>query len=85
MLNLLEENVVEYLSDPQIEGDFPSGTSLVDAMKEKMVRFELCLKKLQTRGQPRGKWLSLRALLWWPRVLLVWILGADMAPLIRPH
>ena len=28
-------------------------------------------------------WLSSWALLWWPRVPLVWILGADMAPLIR--
>ena len=29
-----------------------------------------------------AEWLSLCALLWQPRVLLVWILGMDMAPLI---
>ena len=32
-----------------------------------------------------AKWLSSRAVLLRPRVLLVWILGADMAPLIRPR
>ena len=31
-----------------------------------------------------AEWLSLCALLRWPRVSPVWILGADMAPLIGP-
>ena len=34
---------------------------------------------------PRAQWLSSRAPLQQPRVSLVWILGADMAPLIRPR
>ena len=33
---------------------------------------------------PMAKWLSSHALLRRPRVLWVWILGVDMAPLIRP-
>ena len=33
---------------------------------------------------PMVEWLSWRALLRWPRVSLVWILGADMTPLIKP-
>ena len=33
---------------------------------------------------PVAAWLSSRAPLWQPRVSLVWILGSDMAPLIRP-
>ena len=33
---------------------------------------------------PVAEWLSLRAPLRWPRVSLVRILGADMAPLVRP-
>ena len=41
---------------------------------------------LKTPGAtPVAEWLSLHALLQQPRVLLVWILGADMAPLIRPR
>ena len=32
-----------------------------------------------------AEWLSLHALLQRPRVSLVWILGVDMAPLIRPR
>ena len=35
-------------------------------------------------ASPVAKWLSLRALLQWPGVLPVWILGVDMALLIRP-
>ena len=31
-----------------------------------------------------AKWLSSHSLLWRPRVLLVWILGADTALLITP-
>ena len=31
-----------------------------------------------------AEWLSLRTLLPWPRVLLVRILGSDLAPLIKP-
>ena len=34
---------------------------------------------------PMAEWLSLPALLWQPRVLPVWILGADVAPLIGPR
>ena len=34
---------------------------------------------------PVAEWLSSHAPLWWPGVLLVWILGPDMTPLIRPH
>ena len=33
---------------------------------------------------PVAEWLSLCALLWQPRVSQIQILGADMAPLIRP-
>ena len=32
-----------------------------------------------------AEWLSSRALLWRPRVSLIWILGADMEPLIKPQ
>ena len=34
--------------------------------------------------RPMAKWLSLHAPLGWPRVLLVQILGANMALLIKP-
>ena len=34
---------------------------------------------------PMTEWLSLQAPLQWPRVSLVQILGADMAPLVRPR
>ena len=34
-------------------------------------------------GRPVAEWLSSSVLLRWPRVSLVRILGADMAPLIR--
>ena len=37
-----------------------------------------------SRVGPVAEGLSSRALLWWPRVLPVQILGADLAPLIRP-
>ena len=30
-----------------------------------------------------AEWLSSRAPLWWPRVLLVWVLSADLALLIK--
>ena len=33
---------------------------------------------------PLSEWLSSRAPLWQPRVLLVQILGTDLAPLIKP-
>ncbi len=32
-----------------------------------------------------AKWLSLRTVLWWPRVLPVRILVTDLVLLIRPH
>lgn len=48
-LNILEENLGEYLSDLWVEEDFPSRTPLLDTMKEKMVRSELHFKKLQTK------------------------------------
>ena len=35
-------------------------------------------------ADPVAEWLSLYAPLQQPRVSLVWILGVDMAPLIRP-
>ena len=41
-------------------------------------------KKLPTWAGPLAKWLSSCALLRRPRVLPVWILGVDMAPLLRP-
>ena len=43
------------------------------------------LKITMLESGPMAKWLSLRAPLRWPRVLLVWILGADMALLVRPY
>ena len=36
------------------------------------------------RGCPVAEWLGSCALLWRPGVSLVWILGVDMAPLIKP-
>ena len=33
---------------------------------------------------PMAEWLGLCPPLWWPRVLLVWNLGTDMALLIKP-
>ena len=42
--------------------------------------------KIQKAGAgPVAEWLSSCAPLWWPRVLLVRILGVDMASLIRPR
>ena len=49
------------------------------------VYFRHFLLKMGLLGDgPRAEWLSLRALLQWPRVSLVRILGVDMAPLIKP-
>ena len=44
-------------------------------------------KKVKAQGGagPVAEWLSSRALLGWPRVSLVQILGTDMAPLVRPR
>ena len=42
------------------------------------------LKKLQAGAGPMAEWLSSHAPLQWPRISLVQILGADMAPLISP-
>ena len=43
-------------------------------------------KKMTVGGAgPMAEWLSLRTPLQWPRVSLVLILGADMAPLVRPR
>ena len=33
---------------------------------------------------PVAEWFSLSTPLWWPRVLQVWILSMNMAPLIKP-
>ena len=52
-------------------------TKLISATKHKH-------QKSQTRAGPRAKWLSSHTLLQQPRVLLVWILGADIALIIRP-
>ena len=42
--------------------------------------------KLRNQGAgPVAEWLSSRAPFQQPRVLLVQILGTNMAPLIRPH
>ena len=41
-------------------------------------------KKYLLGAGPVAEWLSSHAPLWWPRVSPVQILGADMAPLIRP-
>ena len=40
--------------------------------------------KRKIGASPVAEWLSSHAPVRWPRVLLVQILGADMAPLIRP-
>ena len=42
------------------------------------------LNSMRYRAGPVAEWLSLRALLQQPRVSLVQILGANMAPLIKP-
>ena len=56
-----------------------------------LVRKHSCAVTLHTIGKiknegasPVAKWLSSRAPLRRPRVSPVWILGADMAPLIMP-
>ena len=41
-------------------------------------------KEAFTGAGPVAEWLSLRAPLWRPRVSSVWILGADLTPLIKP-
>ena len=46
--------------------------------------FKAAHQNLATGAGPVAEWLSSCALLWQPRVLLVRILGADMAPLIGP-
>ena len=43
-----------------------------------------CLKKYSLGAGPMAEWLGYFALLRWPGVLLVQILGAAVAPLIRP-
>ena len=35
-------------------------------------------------AQAMAEWLGSRALLWWPRISPVRILGADMSPLMKP-
>ena len=45
---------------------------------------EHCLKKIMCGAGPVAKWLSSHAPLRRSRVSPVWILGTDMAPLIRP-
>ena len=41
-------------------------------------------RKIEGGASPVAEWLSSCAPLWWPGVLLVQILGMDMAPLTRP-
>ena len=45
----------------------------------------LTKQKVNLGAGPMAEWLSLRAPLRRPRVLLVRILGVDMAPLVRPR
>ena len=42
-----------------------------------------CAPKFEAGADPMAEWLSSHAPLQWPRVSLVWILGMDVAPLIR--
>ena len=42
-------------------------------------------KNMVPGAGPMAEWWSPNAPLWWPRVSLVRILGADMAPLVRPR
>ena len=46
-------------------------------------RGKFILKDHEMGAGPMAEWLSLRPLLQQPRVLLVLILGADMAPLVK--
>ena len=41
-------------------------------------------KKEGTGAGLVAQWLSVHILLWWPRIHWFWILGADMAPLVKP-
>ena len=41
-------------------------------------------QKVVQGASPVAEWLSSQALLRWPRILLVWILGTDAALLIKP-
>ena len=43
------------------------------------------VKNQRTGAGPVAEWLSSHALLWWLRISLVRILGADMALLIKPY
>ena len=46
---------------------------------------EISDKNLLSQGAgPMAKWLSWCAPLWWPRVSPVWIVGVDMALLVKP-
>ena len=45
----------------------------------------ILLKDMDVGAGPVAEWLSSRTPLRWPRVSPVRILGADMAPLIKPH
>ena len=45
---------------------------------------EMINKEFRIGAGPMAEWLSSCAPLQWPRVLLVGILGADRAPLIKP-
>ena len=53
----------------------------IKSLKQTNKQKDLGLKE----AGPIAEWLSSCAPLQWPRVTLVWILGADMAPLVRPR
>ena len=57
-------------------------------MKRKQSLFYLILSvillNVSSGAGPMAEWLSLDDLLWWPRVSWIWILGTDLALLLRP-
>ena len=52
--------------------------------REKTINTGLLPLKFTVGAGSLAKWLSLRSVLWLPRVSSVQILAVDMAPLIRP-
>ena len=60
----------------------------IEALKKEVeyIIFKCIQFKIFKEGAgPVPEWLSLHTLMWRSRVLLVRILGADMALLVRPH
>ena len=62
----------------------PAGLHMIEERLFPKGNQSATIKHREAGAGPVAQWLSSRTPLWQPRVLLVQILGADLAPLIRP-